>query len=205
MIVSDTSCKIHLVIINPTWIKGRKKGSCWLQMEHCECLFKTFEVSSSPPGFADGQRRRRPCPAAARPLSLRVLIRLILNFCPVRPDRTVRDALASSRRRFQVPGPVVNLNRVTVAESRSLSQSRNSDNEYFASVFKLARFCSPGGLRRPCPTAALPPGRRVTVGADCAGPAPSPPAAGPAPPTLNKWQSTASPRAAAADALAAGR
>ena len=59
---------------------------------------------------------------------------------------------------------MVNLNRVTVdsrRESRSLSQSRNSDNEYFASVFKLARFCSPGGLRRPCPTAALPPGRRV--------------------------------------------
>jgi hypothetical protein len=65
---------------------------------------------------------------------------------------------------------------VTVAESRSLSQSRNSDNEYFASVFKLARFCraacvlphrrpAPGPpshgwrrLRRPCPVAA---GRRA--------------------------------------------
>jgi hypothetical protein len=53
-------------------------------------------------------------------------------------------------------------------------QSRNSDIEKFASVVKLARFCSPDGLRRPCSTAALPPGRRVTVGADCAGPAPSP-------------------------------
>ena len=56
-----------------------------------------------------------------------------------------------------VPGPVDH--RVTVAES--LSPSRNSDNEKFASVVKLARFCSPDGLRRPCPTAALPPGRRV--------------------------------------------
>lgn len=35
-------------------------------------------------------------PPLAGPLSLRVLIRLILNLCPVRPDRTVRDALASS-------------------------------------------------------------------------------------------------------------
>ena len=67
-------------------------------------LHNNAQVSSSPPGFADsdrdGLRWRRPCPAAARPLSLRVLIRLILNLCPVRPDRTVRDALASSRRRF---------------------------------------------------------------------------------------------------------
>ena len=78
-------------------------------------------------------------------------------------------------------------------------------NEKFASVVKLARFCSPDGLHRPCPTAALPPGRRVTVGAA----APALPRRhrrpGPAPPTLNKWQSIASLRAAAADALAVGR
>ncbi len=66
---------------------------------------KILQVSSSPPGFADGLPR--PCPAAARTLStrwmgcgLRILIRLILNLCPVRPNRTVLDALASSRRRF---------------------------------------------------------------------------------------------------------
>ena len=63
------------------------------------------KFASSPPGFAGGLPR--PCPAAARTLStrwmgcgLRVLIRLILNLCLVRPDRTVQDALASSRRRF---------------------------------------------------------------------------------------------------------
>ncbi len=98
------------------------------------------------------------------------------------------------------------VHRVTVAEPGPGpdGQSRNSDIEKFASVVKLARFCSPDGLRRPCPTADLPPGSRVTVGADCAGPAPSPALPGPGPPTLNKWQSIASPRVAAADALAAG-
>ncbi len=59
-----------------------------------------------------------------------------------------------------VSGPVDH--RVTVAESLSLS--RNSDNEKFASIVKLARFCSPDGLRRPCPTATLQYPRAAAVG-----------------------------------------
>jgi hypothetical protein len=47
----------------------------------------------------------------------------------------------------ETPVPWTVDHRVTVAQS--LSPSRNSDNEKFASVVKLARFCSPGG--RPAP------------------------------------------------------
>jgi hypothetical protein len=154
------------VIVNPTWIKGRKKGSFWLQNQHClsSCLFKTHKKIAGvvkPARFC-----RWPAPAPPRRRSASVTSSTYKTDPkylpgPARPYCPRRTGIVQT----PVPGPVDH--RVTVAES--LSPGRNSDNEKFASVVKLARFCSPDGLRRPCPTAALPPGRRVTVGADCAG------------------------------------
>jgi hypothetical protein len=170
MIVSDTSCKIHLVIVNPTWIKGRKKGSCRLHQALGVSLQNTLSSVVKPARFC---RRPAPAPALPRRRSTSVTSSTYKTDPkylpgPARPYCPRRTGIVQT----PVPGPVDH--RVTVAES--LSPGRNSDNEKFASVVKLARFCSPDGLRRPCSTAALPPGRRVTVGADCAGPAPSPPA-----------------------------
>jgi hypothetical protein len=177
MIVSDTSCKIHLVIVNPTWIKGRKKGSCRLHQALGVSLQNTLSSVVKPARFC-----RRPAPAPALPRRRSTSVTSSTDktdpkflpgparpYCPRRTG-IVQTPVPSSRASGQLE-PCDSRR-----ESRSLSQSRNSDNEYFASVFKLARFCraacvlphrrpAPGPpshgwrrLRRPCPVAA---GRRA--------------------------------------------
>ena len=149
----------------------RKEERDAVELLHClsSCLLKTHKKIAG--GVKPARFCRRPAPAPPRRRSASVTSSTYKTDPkylpgPARPYCPRRTGIVQT----PVPGPVDH--RVTVAES--LSPGRNSDNEKFASVVKLARFCSPDGLRRPCPTAALPPGRRVTVGADCAGPAPSP-------------------------------
>ncbi len=148
------------MIANPTWIKGKKKGSCRLQNKHCWQLSLQDTLKKFPGVVKPARFCRRPAPALPRRRSNSV--NPMDGLWTSSTDKTNPKSLPGPAQlepycprrtgivQTLVPWPVDH--RVTVAES--LSPSRNSDNEKFESVVKLARFCSPDGLRRPCPTAA---------------------------------------------------